>query len=151
MSRRNRGRRSAVFTQSDPSQLRSEITLALRESFFVGPLPDPAALAEYEQIKPGFADRIVVMAEKESAHRRELERDCETAECEHAKRGQWMAFWISMVSLGVAAVLAKTSGGWAATPFAAGGLYPVIAAFLKQRADSAPTRVGGAALNSSAD
>ena len=44
-----------------------------------------------------------------------------------------MAFWISMVSLGIAALVAHESGPWAATPFAVGSLYPIISAFLKQR------------------
>jgi len=35
----------------------------------IGPIPDPNTLNHYNQIQPGFAERIVVMAEKEQSHR----------------------------------------------------------------------------------
>jgi uncharacterized membrane protein len=38
-----------------------------------GPIPDPDSLARYEQIKPGFAERIICMAEEEAVHRRSNE------------------------------------------------------------------------------
>ncbi len=41
----------------------------VHESFHSGPLPSAAALAEYEEALPGLADRIVTMAENESAER----------------------------------------------------------------------------------
>lgn len=45
----------------------SELTLEARQ--FTGPLPPPEQLLQYEQISPGFADRIVTMAEKEQENR----------------------------------------------------------------------------------
>lgn len=42
-------------------------------SSFSGPLPPPDLLAEYHQVVPGLAERIVLMAEKEGDHRRELQ------------------------------------------------------------------------------
>lgn len=42
-------------------------------SMHSGPLPDPRTLAEYEQVQPGFAERIVSMAEKQQEHRLILE------------------------------------------------------------------------------
>lgn len=44
-----------------------------KESSFSGPIPDPESLAKYEQISPGFADRILNMAEEEAKHRRKKE------------------------------------------------------------------------------
>ncbi|MFH1564357.1 MAG: DUF2335 domain-containing protein [bacterium] len=40
---------------------------------FSGPLPPPSILEKYNQIIPNAAERILVMAEKQSQHRRELE------------------------------------------------------------------------------
>jgi len=40
---------------------------------FSGPLPAPKTLKEYDQIMPGLANRIVTMAENQSAHRQQLE------------------------------------------------------------------------------
>lgn len=42
------------------------------EQFF-GPIPPPHALAQYEKVHPGLADRIVKMAESQSEHRKDLE------------------------------------------------------------------------------
>ena len=36
---------------------------------YSGPLPEPEALAKYDQIVPGAAERILTMAEKEMQHR----------------------------------------------------------------------------------
>src|SRR5438477_9646871 len=40
----------------------------------VGPLPDPSELAAYNATIPNGADRIMKMAEAQSAHRLEMER-----------------------------------------------------------------------------
>jgi uncharacterized membrane protein len=45
----------------------------VRRQRFAGPLPPPALLEEYDQVVPGLAERIVVMAEGEGDHRRRIE------------------------------------------------------------------------------
>lgn len=63
---------------SDPAFLRQrrmfpaalELT---RATAFVGPIPPPEVMAEYERTLPGLADRLVVSAERESEHRRALQ------------------------------------------------------------------------------
>ena len=39
-----------------------------------GPLPAPQILLQYNQIIPGAADRIIVMAEQQASHRQKLEQ-----------------------------------------------------------------------------
>lgn len=64
---------------SDPAFLRQrrafaaalEVTTA---TAFVGPIPPPDLLAQYEQTLPGLADRLTQIAEQESEHRRGLRR-----------------------------------------------------------------------------
>lgn len=41
---------------------------------YQGPIPHPEALAAYEDITPGLADRIVVMAERESENRHKIDQ-----------------------------------------------------------------------------
>lgn len=41
---------------------------------FDGPLPPPHILEWYEKISPGFAERIMTMAESEMIHRHEIEK-----------------------------------------------------------------------------
>lgn len=63
---------------SDPAILRQRrivpATLEItRATTFVGPIPPPAELAEYERTLTGLADRLVVIAERESEHRRAVQ------------------------------------------------------------------------------
>jgi uncharacterized membrane protein len=72
----------------------SELTLKARR--FEGPLPPPDALAQYEQVSPGFADRIVKMAEKEQDFRH---RDTQVVRGMQRKiigRGQVFGFILSL-------------------------------------------------------
>ena len=41
--------------------------------FRTGPLPQPSDFAQYEEVLSGAAERLLTMAEKEQAHRHELE------------------------------------------------------------------------------
>lgn len=43
------------------------------QEHYSGPLPHPDALARYDQIVPGAAERIIKMAEKEMGHRHSTE------------------------------------------------------------------------------
>ena len=47
-------------------------TLEIKQ--FSGPLPPPQILQEYNRVVPGAAERLLVMAEEQARHRRELER-----------------------------------------------------------------------------
>jgi uncharacterized membrane protein len=52
---------------------------------YSGPLPPATELAKYESVCPGFADRIVKMAEGQAAHRQDLEKCAFT----HDARRSW--------------------------------------------------------------
>ena len=69
-----------------------------------GPLPAPSDLAQYEQACKGAADRIIQMAERQSAHRQELEKIVVTNGAKNATRGL-LAAW----SIGILGIL---SGAW---------------------------------------
>lgn len=45
----------------------------IQAAMFSGPIPPPNILAQYEQLKAGLAERIVIMAESQSQHRKEME------------------------------------------------------------------------------
>nr|DAR22085.1 MAG TPA: putative membrane protein [Caudoviricetes sp.] len=55
-------------------ELKSVVAEIMVQQHFSGPIPPPEILSGYEQIHPGFADRIISMAEKQSAHRQGLEK-----------------------------------------------------------------------------
>lgn len=64
---------------SDPAILRQRhafpaaVALATATAF-IGPIPPPDQAAKYERALPGLADRPVTIAERESEHRRALQR-----------------------------------------------------------------------------
>lgn len=67
---------------SDPAILRQRrafpAALAVTTTTaFLGPIPPPELLAQYERTLPGLADRLVAIAERESDHR----RGCSGAPC----------------------------------------------------------------------
>lgn len=58
MSRKNR---------SIPSQKGNQNVQLKQAQFYQGPIPTPEMLNHYNQIQPDFAERIMLMAEKEQA------------------------------------------------------------------------------------
>jgi len=71
--------------------------LTLQAKHFEGPLPPPEQLKQYEEVSPGFAERIVQMAEKEQDFRH---RDTDRIRGMQRKiigRGQVFGFILSLV------------------------------------------------------
>lgn len=112
--------------------------LAVNHQEFSGPLPHPAMLHEYNQIVPGFAERIVTMAEKEQEQRHKMETALNEANISVAhqnlwniKRGQWMAFSIATLGIAISAYLIFLGKIVAGTLFGGGLLLSLVGAFLK--------------------
>src|SRR5690349_10580998 len=74
------------------------LTSVHHESIFLGPLPPPEALAQYERVLPGAADRIMTMAEKQADHRQKLERRVVGSNTFNERLGMILAF-IVVISL----------------------------------------------------
>src|SRR5260370_30118673 len=64
---------------------------------FSGPLPHPDFLKGYNGAFPGCAERVMAMAERQSAHRQQLERIVVEGNCNAQTRGQWFAFILAFV------------------------------------------------------
>lgn len=78
-----------------------------------GPLPDPQMLAQYEQVKAGFAERLIVMAEKEQNERLknqqliiQIEQDANKALNKNIQRGQIFALIAVFSMIGYCSYLA---------------------------------------------
>lgn len=81
-------------------------------------------LVQFNDAFPGAAERIVAMAERQSAHREEMETVVVNAAARSQTRGSWFAFIISMTAIlggvyliklgksgeGVAAIIASLAG-----------------------------------------
>lgn len=68
-------------------------------AIFTGPLPPPQILAQYEQITPGFANRVMTFAEEQQRHRIELESQVIPETINVNKRGQIFAFIITILAI----------------------------------------------------
>jgi uncharacterized membrane protein len=69
-----------------------------QSQFYQGPLPPAQQLQQYEQIQPGFADRILSLTEGEAAHRRQLEAEIVKVSKWATLRGQVFGF-VSVIFL----------------------------------------------------
>ena len=64
-----------------------------------GPLPTPEDLAHYNDIEPGLANRIMLMAEEQSNHRQSIELIAVRAGAWNNKWGLISGFFIGMTSI----------------------------------------------------
>lgn len=79
-----------------------EALTVIRSEMYSGPIPSPEALARYEEIQSGAADRIIKMAEKQQDHRMALENIAVGGQVEQSKRGQIFGFVAIFMCIGVA-------------------------------------------------
>lgn len=68
------------LNNAEVKQVVSQVIQEIEEIEFRGPIPPPNIIAEYEKILPGSADRLIAMAEKQSAHRQAMEKKMIEAE-----------------------------------------------------------------------
>lgn len=69
----NQNERGREQSQSEEPESPGIIEHRRVEAAYFGPIPPPADLERYEQVLPGAAERILSMAETQSAHRQRLE------------------------------------------------------------------------------
>lgn len=99
-----------VILEAVPENKKEEVKeaiMVIRSETYSGPIPPPRALAEYEQIQPGAADRILKMAEKQQDHRMSLEKQAVLGQLQQSKRGQLFGFIIVFVCVAVAICFAS--------------------------------------------
>lgn len=65
-----------------------------------GPLPPPAALAQFNDIIPNGAERIMAMVETEQAHRIASESKVLAAHVADHRRGVWIGFILAGLAIG---------------------------------------------------
>jgi uncharacterized membrane protein len=102
-----------------------------------GPLPHPDTLRQYDELKPGLAERIVVMAESQAAHRQDMEKrllslhgDDTKAQRREIARGQYCALAVCIAVIACAGIAAVYGLQIAAVMLGAGGLSSVIGSFI---------------------
>lgn len=113
-----------VTTQPNPTVEITEVVRAVAHvsQTYSGPIPPPQMLAEYEAVQPGFADRIISMAEKEQANRHLLENKAVDGAIKKDARGQHYALMTSFGVLGGGSLLIYTGHDWAGVALCASAL-----------------------------
>ncbi|MGD1848763.1 MAG: DUF2335 domain-containing protein [Salibacteraceae bacterium] len=128
-------------SKKDLSQSKSSSTIASRTEesvsleFFEssGPIPAPNLLLAYETIQPGFAERILVMVEKEQAHRIEYDRVEQEATHNHIRRGHIMAFILAAMLMVAGVTFAFTGHPDISKIIFGGSIVGVAGLFLGSR------------------
>jgi uncharacterized membrane protein len=105
-----------------------------------GPLPAPNVLLEYDKNHPGFAERIMVMAEKEQSHRHVQESSIVQADIvvnkeilTERKRGQYLAFGIAVIAISAGTYAGINGASLAGSIIGGGGVVGLVSAFLYNR------------------
>ena len=94
--------------QRPQGQQAREVTMSVETTEQIawsGPLPDAATLERYDALVPGAAERIIAMAEKQSVHRREMEKIALTSGTRRAHQGLWLGFILVLVGMVSGAIL----------------------------------------------
>lgn len=94
------------------------------QSFKV-PLPAPEMLAQYDQIVPGSAEKIIQLWEEQVHHRMNLEQKAISADISQSRLGSILGFVIAMTAIVCGTILAylgRPTEGIAAIITALGGI-----------------------------
>ena len=107
---------------------------------FQGPLPPAIELHAYEQIVAGAAERIIAMAEKQSAHRMELEKLAVREQLRQSARGQIFALIIGITGILSAAGVALLGFSSVAIAIVAASLGTLAVSFITGRRQEQQSR-----------
>lgn len=105
------------------------------QSEFSGPIPPPNMIKGYEEILPGAADRILTMAERQSAHRQDMERKIISTESRDSLLGIIFAFMLGIGCIAAAIVIVvlvpENAGAISGSILGVAGMGSIIATFIK--------------------
>lgn len=104
-----------------------------RYRFFSGPLPPPEDLNRYDQIIKNGAERIMKRAERQSAHRMEIEKIAIKEQLKQSGKGQNFGFILAILFLIASIVLAMTGHETVASIIGGTTLVSITAVFVTDR------------------
>lgn len=114
-------------------QGRRTTTIQAEAVSFQGPIPPPQLLREYNEIIPNGADRIVKMAEAQSAHRIELESIVIKGDDKRANWGLATGFTIGIVMIVLSFILVLYGHDVAGTIMGTTDLTALVGLFIYGR------------------
>jgi uncharacterized membrane protein len=108
MAKKTRKRTTRNQPLPEEHQRKNQGLLAKAESFS-GPLPPPAVLAQYNEVVPSAAERIIAMAENQARHRQELEKRIIESDTKNSRLGLHYGLIIGLAAV-VGGVYCISSG-----------------------------------------
>lgn len=117
-----------------------------QQTLFAGPLPPPSILEHYNRIVPGAAERILVMAEQQSQHRRSLESHVIESSAVNSRLGLIFGFVLGLLGI-IIPFIFQIPGGPVVSVLALASLAGVFVYGSQQRrAERAERRKEGASV-----
>ncbi len=104
--------------------------VAARLESFSGPLPDPSTLKRFDEVLPGTAERIIIMAEQQQSHRQMLEKTVVIGDGRRAMFGLGAGLFVAIAVLGVAAFLIYNGHDAAGTIIGGLDIVSLVAVFV---------------------
>lgn len=108
-------------------------SLAVIQKTHIGPLPDPETFSQYAQLIPNGADRIMIMAERQSEHRMQMEKKVIGGQLLQSNIGQFLAFLIGLAAIGGGVYCVTTGHEIGGSILGVGGLTGLVTAFIQGR------------------
>lgn len=100
---------------------------------YTGPIPPPELLAQFNEIIPNGADRIMTMAEKQQEHRFGLEDKSLSANLKESGRGQIFGFVLVSLAILLAVYMIFTGKTTEGTILIFGNIGSLLAVYLKSK------------------
>ena len=117
-----------MSAQQTPQNQKQQLTI--QAAHHSGPIPPPAMLEEYNKIVPNAAERIIKMAEDQSAHRIKIESQVVNTDTRNTTLGIVCALIIMLGVLGLAAYALKLGQPIAAGFIGALGIGSIVGSFI---------------------
>ena len=112
-----------------------QVVAEVIRSEFSGPIPPPSIIRGYEEILPGAADRIMRMAENQSAHRQNMESKMIGTESRDSLLGIIFAFTLGIGCIAAAIIIVvsvpQNAGAISSALIGVTGIGSIIATFIK--------------------
>lgn len=128
-------KRSLGYPSANAKTNKTVISAVSETKQFIGPVPPPEILKNYDVALPGSAERILKMAEDQAHHRQAMEKAMIESEIKDGRLGMLFAFVLGVgcvaTSIIVPAIAQNTAGAIMGPLFGATGLVSMVIHFLK--------------------
>ena len=139
MSKKRKDKSSPVAVGStpnppeiSPAHLQKVVGIEKVTTHFSGPLPPPDILKRYNDIVSGAAERILVMAEKQSMHRQDLEKKLVYGNVNHDLLGMILGFIVCILLISAGTFLVYADKPITGFVSMLSGVALIVGAFLQR-------------------